>query len=108
MRVGNAYGDTTLYIGNSKEVMMSKYIVKNCPAMCTSKYFTGECRLECTLCKDITDCLIKQVIDDCNESIKHYENEGWKSDDCLKLCGEASMSFKLLQLFEIKECKDED
>ena len=80
---------------------MSKYIVKNCELICN-----GECpNSETGFCQDCTDCLIKQVIDDCNESIKHYENEGWKSDDCLKLCGEASMSFKLLQLFEIEECE---
>lgn len=85
---------------------MSKYIVKNCPAYdlwkpthsCVSSY--SKC-----VCERNADCLIKQVIDDCNESIKYYENEGWKSDDCLQLCGEASMSFKLLQLFEVEECE---
>ena len=96
---------------------MSKYIVKNCPAYINMPLGRHDkvCRLQditmhsdtelYRYCKNCTDCLIKQVIDDCKESIKHYENEGWKSDDCLKWCGEASMSFKLLQLFEIEECE---
>ena len=89
-----------------------KYIVKNCPCFNEGHpdlRFSGECldltQDENDCCVDCTDCLIKQVVDDCKESIKHYENEGWKSDDCLKLCGEASMAFRLLQLFEIEECE---
>lgn len=86
---------------------MNNYIIKNCPCIYKSYRTEYDCDFDGP-CEDTTDCLIKQVIDDCQESIKHYENEGWKSDDCLKLCGEASMSFKLLQLFEIEECNDEN
>ena len=79
-----------------------KYIVKNCPCIYKSYRSDYDCDYDGP-CEDCTDCLIKQVVDDCKESIKLYENEGWKSDDCLKLCGEASMAFRLLQLFEIEE-----
>ena len=88
-----------------------KYIVKNCPSLDTDGTTCQDCSFkDCGMedCFNRTDCLIKEVIDDCKESIKHYENEGWKSDDCLKLCGEASMSFRLLQLLEIEECDNED
>lgn len=84
---------------------MSKYIVKNCPAYnVDSEYW--DCMhpdIESLSCKDCTDCLIKQVIDDCKESIEYYENEGWKLDDMLEHSGKATMAFRLLQLFEIEE-----
>ena len=93
MRVGNAYGDTTLYIGNSKEVMMNKYIVKNCPAYdlwkpthsCVSSY--SKC-----VCERNADCLIKQVIEKCRD---------YPFSACA--CGD-----EILQLFEIEEVEDED
>lgn len=86
---------------------MSKYIVKNCPAMCTSKYFTGECRLECILCKDITDCLIKQVIEKCKEPEQVYRNydNPLTQVQCNTLFGRRTLGNEILQLFEIEECE---
>lgn len=94
MRVGNAYGDTTLYIGNSKEVMMNKYIVKNCELICN-----GECpNSETGFCEDCTDCRTKQVIEKCKEELDDKEN--W--------CHRQALANEILQLFEIEEVEDED
>lgn len=44
-----------------------KYIVKNCPSILPmTKLCDSESMFNCgTYCKDCTDCVIKQVIDEC-------------------------------------------
>ena len=84
-----------------------KYIVKNCPAYDKDEKLGYTCTtlsVDVAECENCTDCLIKQVVDDCKESIEYYENEGWKLDNMLEHSGKANMAFRLLQLFEIEEC----
>lgn len=53
----------------------NEYIVKNCPFLFNSYYASGKTvRFECNdgnhddkLCRDVTDCVIKQVIEKCNK-----------------------------------------
>ena len=57
---------------------MSKYIITNCPCLFNSYYASGKTvRFECNdgnhddkLCRDVTDCVIKQVIDMCRDEMR--------------------------------------
>ena len=76
---------------------MSKYIIKNCP--CLYEYGKGDCCNDLkydqhTLCKDCTDCLIKQVIEKCNAKQDLYSTKRFAEE--------------ILQLFDIEECTDEN
>ena len=74
------------------------YIVRNCPCLFNSYYASGKTvRFECNdgnhddkLCRDVTDCVIKQVIEKCKEH---------PFKDCA--CGD-----EILQLFDIEEVKE--
>ena len=67
---------------------MSKYIIKNCPAI--YEYGKGLCCNdlkfdEHTLCQDCTDCVMKQIVELCKETCRKR-----CTNDCLgtkKHCG---------------------
>lgn len=73
-----------------------KYIVKNCPSCiispnCCAKYHIDNGHAKD--CQDITDCVIKQVIEKCKKIAKdHY----WGMR-------EIRFSKEILQLFDIEE-----
>lgn len=82
---------------------MTKYIVKNCPATTGTNGFCGDDRKE-LFCDEITDCLIKQVIEKCKQVECPCELKGI---DCLE-CGEnrrKTFADDILKLFEIEECE---
>lgn len=87
---------------------MSKYIVKNCP--CLYEYGKGDCCNDLkfdqhTLCKDCTDCLIKQVIEKCRKKKEWFSKlpDGVAFDLTTFLGG--NLQDEILQLFEIEECE---
>lgn len=74
-----------------------KYIIKNCP--CIKHYDEIELDNRCMsdqyihfFCKNITDCVIKQVIEKCKYAISHYSN--------LRIL--STMAEQILQLFDIE------
>lgn len=81
---------------------MSKYVIKNCgcnPAC-------DECYIRC---KDITDCLLKQIVekckdaqDECSCKIRNYV----KCFECTS-GGRAALGKEILELLEIEECENE-
>jgi hypothetical protein len=83
-----------------KGMTSNEYIVKNCPCLFNSYYASGKTvRFECNdgnhddkLCRDVTDCVIKQVIEIAKDIIEKdcYENSDAKAE-------------KILQLFDIEE-----
>lgn len=51
---------------------MSKYIIKNCPAcfLCSDKHVCDENNDK--YCKDITDCVLKQIVEKCKLFQNNY------------------------------------
>jgi len=79
-----------------------KYIVKNCPCLFNSYYASGKTvRFECNdgnhddkLCRDVADCVIKQVIEKCKgEHEKGVYYMFWVD----------KFAQEILQLFDIEE-----
>ena len=70
--------------------MNKKYIVKNCPCIYTGWRTMYECFYYNKPCIDCTDCLIKQVIKSCKDSL----DMGYRDE---------FISSEILQLFEIEE-----
>ena len=69
--------------------MAKKYIVKNCPA------YNDYCEeIKSYECQDCTDCLIKQVIKSCKDSL----DMGYRDE---------FISSEILQLFEIEEVNND-
>lgn len=93
---------------------MSKYVVRNCPCLFNSYYASGKTvRFECNdgnhddkLCRDVTDCLIKRVIDKCKEAIKTYDNEEFYEDEADIFMGESNMASNILDMFDIQEVEE--
>ena len=82
---------------------MSKYIIKNCP--CRMDLHEDDCfghtgYYNCCAC---TDCVMKQVIDKCKETIKIYNNEEFYEDDADIFMGESNMASVILDMFNIQE-----
>lgn len=83
------------------------YIVKNCPCLFNSYYASGKTvRFECNdgnhddkLCRDVTDCVIKQVIEKCKENLSSLETYiDIRSYEC-------TMLQDILDLFDIEEVR---
>jgi hypothetical protein len=94
--------------------MSKKYIIKNCPNLTTSYYGTGEtiynqCGLtDDDLCANCTHCVLKQVVKLCKKAIKDCDKcKGDPETDCYDCTqgGKAIQSDKILELFDIEECK---
>ena len=90
------------------------YIVKNCPASskdfrlnCQGKAYIDKYKCVCGLleCQNITDCVIKQVIEKCNDSKLSYSNLEILRNACetSEAYGEAVIAEQILQLFDIEE-----
>lgn len=82
---------------------MSKYIIKNCPAL----LLTGVCaEKQLTYCEERTDCVLKQIVELCRE-----ENvEGEKVASIMRLSNKDTKEFlsrfasnKILELLDIEE-----
>ena len=93
---------------------MTKYIIKNCPAFSVCGICVSQ-EAEC-LCKDCTDCLLKQIVKKCkniacdvliNTSIN---NKGRKNRcgamDNMPLCCELIGKKDILSLLEIEEVNE--
>lgn len=72
-----------------------KYIIKNCPAindrLCKLEY-------DLTHCVDVSDCIIKQIIELCNDVLEQ-ETDPLNSS-------EMSFARKILDLLEIEEANE--
>lgn len=91
---------------------MSKYVIKNCP--CFDKDNT-QCLdtpvlpiTEMILCKDRTDCVMKQIVDLCKKDKNFCINCKAKADDnidCIECIegGRAELGAEILELLDIQE-----
>lgn len=86
-----------------------KYIIKNCPAITQMTKLCDNACPEVTMCKDITDCLLKRIVNECKMNmsdgdlkyiLEHKNNEGiiWLTDSSKAI-------LNILKLLEIEECK---
>lgn len=83
---------------------MSKYIVKNCPAITDGRNIQNICTNLNACCELITNCLIKQVIEKCREIECPCEFNGADCWEC-STAGQKTLAEQILQLFEIEECE---
>ena len=75
-----------------------KYIIKNCPAF---NSYCNWCRDKQKHCKDITDCVLKHIIEKCNRNIDRvYYLDGKKIMQGQKL------AVDILKQVEIEEVND--
>lgn len=89
-----------------KEQMTKKYVVKNCPcfvegiAIKGNEQKTQTCNnhrvRELTHCQDCTDCLIKQIIDRCRDSMDYHSKD-------MYILGRTNMAGIVLALLQIEE-----
>lgn len=84
---------------------MSKYIIKNCPAILKCKYGNYCIELENTeytkqLCEDFPDCLLKQIVEKCEHKINACKR--CKDQDCYG-CAVGMVEIDILDLLDISE-----
>lgn len=86
---------------------MTNYIVKNCPACHPYDVFgrdnEGCCYLEMKYCKEVTNCLMKQIAEKCLDAIKTYDNNQFYEDDLDFFMGKHCGAEEILDLLEIQE-----
>lgn len=76
---------------------MSKYIIKNCPAYDEGNCASPEGGRFSSACKH-KDCLLKDVIELCNENIRPNESNLYRA-------GRMSLAVNIRGIFDIEECK---
>ena len=89
---------------------MSKYVIKNCPAIATGwkdkGYICNTHQMGCGHCEDCTDCLLKQIVEKCKR-IKTFHNSGTsnypESDYSLGRITTAEDVLELLDISEVEE-----
>lgn len=94
---------------------MTKYIVKNCPLYEQYDCFNlGKCKnssccngIHIDFCKDISNCLLKQIVDKCKnvECDCLIEKRKCGAMDNMPICCDLWRSKDILSLLEIKECE---
>ena len=101
---------------------MSKYVIKNCPAHFNSvrmlEFSEGDCnsdKVAGAYCKNITDCVMKQIVDECKETNKYYSfclqknretNYKFQDEENMTwLMGRSHHANEILRLLEIEECE---
>lgn len=88
-----------------------KYVIKNCDNYtnldkdwtCRS---TIQNRKGCYCCKDITDCIMKRIVDECDSNVSKVLYEGETSK--LKFVEGNPLAKKILELFEMEEMEEVD
>ena len=90
-----------------------KMIIKNCPAITQMTKLCDNACPEVTMCKDISDCLLKRIVNECQEIIKQRQEIdfddiwGHSYSDCelSELNGQCKMARKILRMLDIEECE---
>ena len=79
---------------------MSKYIIKNCPALYQINGMTNECLGTDYQCQDCTDCVLKQIVESFRKTVKIFSAESGTHPYAGGRCTEAE---GILQLLNIQE-----
>lgn len=78
---------------------MNKYIIKNCPAITKSTVCVND--KYSNLCKDITDCVMKRIVELCDTNVSKVLYDG----ENIKLIKGNDLAVEILELLEIEECE---
>ena len=78
---------------------MSKYVIQNCPAN-YPVLGKEECLCGDTECQDCTDCVMKKIVELCEDVKKEYSKH--KLDAII--AGKFNIAGKILLLLDIQEC----
>ncbi len=73
---------------------MSKYIIKNCPAIFKHPVGHWNCQ-QCKECQDCTDCVLKQIVKKC----KYWETY----ESCYDCAWGGTFGKEILELLDIEE-----
>lgn len=60
----------------------NRYVILNCPTLMGNRLCYSK---EIRQCADCTDCLLKQIVEKCNERTVGFIEEGFIKDEILKL-----------------------
>lgn len=84
------------------EIRMSKYIVKNCPAIYINHNNEYDCDKADYSCQDCTDCVMKQIVSHCRETINVMCADCGSNPYAMGRDLEARL---ILQKIDIEECE---
>lgn len=80
----------------------NRYVVLNCPTLMGNRLCYSKVIRQCA---DCTDCVMKQVIQECRKSIKCFESNEIACPVCSDAAG-AELAQDILQLFDIEEIRE--
>ena len=80
----------------------NRYVVLNCPTLMGNRLCYSKVIRQCA---DCTDCVMKQVIQECRKSIKCFESNEIACPVCSDAAS-AELTQDILQLFDIEEIKE--
>ena len=72
---------------------MKKYIIKNCPAITQMTKLCDNACPKITMCKDIPDCLLKRIVNECK----------WETN--IDVNDRGDLAERILSELEIEECE---
>ena len=78
---------------------MSKYIIKNCPNYFKTHSGNYYCDFDAGRCQDCTDCVMKQIVERCKESMDHHSKD-------MFILGKTNMAGIVLALLQIEEVSE--
>lgn len=82
-----------------KGMTSNRYVVLNCPTLMGNRLCYSKVIRQCA---DCTDCVMKQVIQECRKSIKCFESNEIACPVCSDAAS-AELAQDILQLFDIEE-----
>ena len=82
---------------------MSKYIINNCPAIYINQNNEYDCDKAEYFCKDCTDCVMKQIVDECYTQEKLVDETKETEPDFQYYYGRYIFAREILQLLNIQE-----
>lgn len=89
--------------------MSDKYIIRNCPAILKMTKICDDYRTtrdNPQLCKDCTDCVMKQIVERCREAQKEYPRHFPDGELDMFVSGRNNLAGIMLALLDIEESSD--
>ena len=84
--------------------MSNKYIIKNCPAKLPKSGLCIEApKKKAYLCKDCTDCVMKQIVERCKKAQKEYPRHFSDGELDMFVSGRNNLAGNILALLDIEE-----
>lgn len=84
------------------DIGMSKYIIKNCPALQQTYY----CNTHHSKCQDCTDCVLKQIVEKSKDAQNEYPKHFSDGELDMFVSGRFNMAGNILALLDIQEVSE--